>query len=205
MFLNRRVIICVAVSFCILFLLSGCNEDRDYKVLSYFFDGVPLPESERLALEEQARLSDPNDAVAGLQDQPQEILYTHEPFKNCDLQCHGVREGTYFSGSVKLIVEPPQLCFDCHENMDHSVTKPGISVHGPVAAGECLMCHNPHKSKYKHILSKPVPEVCFQCHNAVQIELIEGHSRGQNCLKCHYGHSSEEKFLLRQGRSQESN
>ncbi len=203
MFLNRRIIICVAILFCMLCLLSGCDEVQHYKVLSYFFDGVPLPESERLALEEQVRLSDPNAAVALLQDQPQEIWYTHEPYKNCNVQCHGVRKGGGLSGSVEMVLEPPQLCLQCHEDMDYSTSR--LSVHGPIAAGECLMCHGPHKSRHKHILIKPVPEVCFQCHNKTQIELIEGHSQSKDCLTCHYGHSSPEKFLLRQGRSQESN
>jgi predicted CXXCH cytochrome family protein len=202
--LNRRTIICIAALLSLLPLLSGCDDSRRYKVLSYFFDGVPLPESERAALQEQAHLSDPNSVdVVLLQGQPIEIWYTHEPYKSCDVKCHGVRTGGY-SGSVRMAVEPPQLCLQCHENMDYSMSRPGLSVHGPVAVGECLMCHSPHKSKYKHVLKQSVPDLCYQCHVASRIELIKGHSQAKDCLKCHYGHTSPEKFLLREGRSQDS-
>lgn len=204
MFLNRlHIIICIVVLFCMLSLFSGCDEVRDYKRLSYFFDGVPLPEAERLALEEQARLNDPNGVAAGLKGEPKKIWYTHEPYKSCDPLCHGIRKRGGYSGSVKMALEPPQLCIQCHEDKDYSATP--VPVHGPVAVGECLYCHAPHKSTNKHLLKMSAPELCFQCHNPLDIRLIKGHQEFTNCFKCHYGHTSPDKFLLRQGRSPESN
>jgi len=42
-----------------------------------------------------------------------------------------------------LIAQEPELCYNCND--DYTVS--ASFIHGPVAVGQCLFCHNPHKSK----------------------------------------------------------
>ncbi|HEG43395.1 hypothetical protein LCGC14_2713040 [marine sediment metagenome] len=203
-FFNERTILWVAGISCLLFFMSGCDEVEHYEMLAYFFDGVPVPGQEGELASTQRFATDPNAVNDASQKKQQQRTkwYTHVPYETCDISCHGERKQGY-SGSVSMPVEPPQLCFQCHEDKDYSSIS--IPVHGPVAVGECLYCHDPHKSTNEHILRMPAPELCFQCHNPLQIKLIEGHQEFTNCFTCHYGHTSTDKHLLRQGRSRESN
>jgi predicted CXXCH cytochrome family protein len=72
-------------------------------------------------------------------------------------------------------------------------------VHGPVAAGQCVLCHEPHRSRYPFLLKKDVPELCMQCHQS--LDSVENHARPNYaaCLDCHWGHTSVAKHLLKAG------
>jgi predicted CXXCH cytochrome family protein len=122
-------------------------------------------------------------------------LPAHGPQRKCEI-CHGEQdENQIASAEVKLVAEPPQLCFKCHPETDYSDSTE--TVHGPLAVGACLFCHDPHLSKNKHLLRKPVPELCYGCHDKNAIDLIADHSGADACLSCHKGHSSPKKSLLR--------
>jgi len=75
-----------------------------------------------------------------------------------------------------------------------------------VAVGQCLFCHNPHKSKIEHLLTAPEPGLCYQCHDVDTIELIAAHLPKQlsACTDCHNAHASSTKGLLK-GSSSETN
>jgi len=89
----------------------------------------------------------------------------------------------------------PKLCYNCHD--DYVAT--ASFVHGPVAVGQCLFCHTPHKSKIEHLLKKPEPDLCYLCHDASMIELIPAHLPQQTsaCTDCHNPHSGSTKALLK--------
>ena len=118
----------------------------------------------------------------------------HGPKRKCEL-CHGRQdEEQIASAEVKLAAKLPQLCLKCHPNADYSTSTE--FVHGPLAVAECIFCHDPHLSKNEHLLRKPVPEMCYQCHEKDVIDAIPDHLAATACLSCHAGHSSPKKALL---------
>jgi predicted CXXCH cytochrome family protein len=142
--------------------------------------------------DEGKRPSDPNGKPAGAP--PIESWSVHEPVKDCT-QCHGREPRRGFSSKVYLVAEVPQLCYQCHSKF---LALEGW-VHGPVAAGECLLCHNPHRTRTESLLRRPVPELCYQCHETRAIHLIDKHDQPSHthCTDCHDGHASVTKPLLR--------
>jgi predicted CXXCH cytochrome family protein len=172
----------------VLFLVS-CNEIERHEVLTFFFDGVPPLEQERLAGEP---LETTPAQLAQTAEAP--VWYVHEARKDCS-NCHSKRKQRGFSSDPRLIAPIPQLCYNCHTDF----TASAAFVHGPVAVGQCLYCHNPHKSQIKYLLSRPEPELCYQCHDINTIELIPAHLPKQlsACTDCHDPHASSNKALLK--------
>ena len=130
----------------------------------------------------------------------------HDPLVNYDPalersceRCHGEKKERSFSNEVHLVTPTPQLCFECHD--PPSFTEGWI--HGPVAAGECVFCHEPHRSPHAHLLKKPQPDMCFQCHDSQAIAEIQDHAKPSfaQCTDCHSGHASVAKYLLKVGPS----
>lgn len=120
----------------------------------------------------------------------------HEPQANCE-RCHGIQKQKNFSRQVNLVSPLPALCYECHD-MPHA----GEGwVHGPVASGQCVICHEPHRSVNRHLLKKPEPQICLQCHEETSLNTLPGHAQPsfQVCLDCHAGHSSFAKHLLKTG------
>jgi len=102
-------------------------------------------------------------------------------------------------------------CTACHQMM-----KPNDKfVHGPVAAGECLTCHdphgtdepqlvravgachNPHASPLKYQIRNDSAEQCLACHKTLRKELVtarvqhEAMTADRECLNCHDPHASD--------------
>ncbi len=173
----------------ILFLLvASCEEEGRHQVLTFFFDGVP-PLGGTVSA---TKSSDPNSKAAGAP--AVETWSVHEPVKDCT-QCHGQQPRRGFSSKVQLVAEVPRLCQQCHSKF----TALEGWVHGPVAAGDCLLCHNPHRTRTEALLKKPIPELCYQCHETRAIHLIDKHDQPSHahCTDCHEGHASVTKPLLR--------
>jgi len=173
-----------------IFFVSCDDVDR-HEVLTFFFDGVPPPGIEGL----QGESLDPN-SVEFAQTGQTPAWYVHEPRKDCSI-CHGKRKQRSFSSQIYLNSPVPKLCYNCHA--DYTASAP--FVHGPVAVGQCLFCHNPHKSKIEHLLIAPEPGLCYQCHDIDTIELIAAHLPKQlsSCTDCHDAHASSAKALLKGG------
>lgn len=190
------VTLCIALC---LILFSSCNESKRHEVLSFLFDGVPpLPGDE-----------DPLGAEEGAgpaRRRPETVWFVHDPLVNYDpslerscIRCHGEKTARSFSSEVQLVSPTPLLCFECH---DPPTFQEGW-IHGPVAAGECVFCHEPHRSPYKYLLKRAQPAVCYQCHDSQAIAEIENHAKSTytQCTDCHSGHASTAKYLLKVGSS----
>jgi len=176
-------------------LVVSCDEVERYKTLTFFFDGVPPLGQE--GLHEELINSNFQEST---QTRPKQLWYVHEPQKDCTL-CHGKRKQQRgFSLQVRLIAPVPKLCYGCHA--DYTVSAP--FVHGPVAVGQCLFCHNQHKSKFEHLLKEPEPKLCYLCHDINTVELIPAHFTNQQfaCTGCHNAHASPVKALLKGASSQ---
>ncbi len=108
--------------------------------------------------------------------------------KNCD-KCHTVEH------SYRLKQRQPDLCYQCHPNFTSKFSK----LHGPVAAGFCTTCHEPHKSTYKALLKMPVRDVCQHCHEAGDVVKNVAHQKinKTECLQCHDPHGGKSADLIR--------
>jgi predicted CXXCH cytochrome family protein len=168
----------------------GCSTpEQRHRVLTIFFDGVPPlhpvePEPAPEGLEEgespqlaRAPVANPNASVHGPVAE-----------KECD-QCHSSRY------SNRLKAEKEDLCWTCHDPEDFA----GEVVHGPVAAGFCLGCHDPHRSQYEFLLVSDRADLCEGCHEQYDMAVIPEHSSGEDrlCQSCHDPHAADRKYMLK--------
>jgi predicted CXXCH cytochrome family protein len=179
----------VLAALCVVLLAvwTGCSVEKHYKVLSFFFDGVPDPN----APPEAAQGARPRPGVgrAGPGAVPAGPMVLHKPFaeNKCDL-CHTREAGD-------MTAFNPQACLTCHQDSLRKYPR----MHGPVVAGACLWCHAPHESPLAALLKAPSREICTQCHDAAVLSPVPvAHmDKARDCLECHVGHGSAKPNLLR--------
>ncbi len=186
--LFRTGLFCGGLGLAAALLLASCDRKERHDTLSFFFDGVPPPGEMPEGGPGGA------DLTEAIESSRAGGWYVHEAVKDCT-QCHGARRRRTLSRQAQLVAEVPQLCYNCHE--EYAALEGW--VHGPVATGECLICHEPHKTKHESLLLKPVPELCYQCHEVQTIHSIENHAKDSyaRCIDCHAGHAAATKNLLK--------
>lgn len=188
----------------LLLLLSGCfkiDPLTKQKLLTSFFDGVPeLPSVEELCkdnieelfnqyYEQKIAAADKGDSE---EDPGKKNTHasTHRPWKekNCTA-CHN------FQTESKLLLPKNEICYLCHKNFIQ-----GKNVHGPVAVGACLACHDPHSSGSPSLLRMSLETICFKCHKEKRLaagmhdKIV---SRGMLCVDCHNPHSGNIHYFLK--------
>ncbi|HEY8666769.1 MAG TPA: cytochrome c3 family protein [Tepidisphaeraceae bacterium] len=176
----KRRSVAAVVSLGVLLLLIGCSAGRRYQVLSFFFDGVPDPNAPRI----KGTATGTAQVGAGAR-----VFSIHPPYRdgNC-AGCHG-------SGDEKLLNPGQELCLSCHKN----IRTAHEFMHGPVSAGACLWCHDPHQSSQAALLKAAAPQLCFQCHERQFLtrKVPEHAVKEKSCLDCHVGHGSSRPYLIR--------
>lgn len=171
-----------------LAFVAGCSTAKHHRVLSFFFDGVPDPDAAVVSTAPAVQASVGRQLV-----RPGE----HGPYaaKLCD-SCHDSK------ATNALVVPADQLCARCHEL---GATK--AYVHGPLASGGCLVCHDPHRSANRFLLVSASDVFCLQCHDRGALSPL-GDGAGANahageaadCTDCHEAHMSDRRYLLRPGK-----
>ena len=172
-----------------IFVVS-CDEVGHHNVLTFFFEGVPPLGQDQLTDE----LVD-SDFQERSHVRPKQVWFVHQPRKDCTL-CHDKGRQRVFSSQTYLIRPVPELCYECHGDYTTSASY----VHGPVAVGRCLFCHNPHRSRIEHLLKEPQPQLCYLCHNMDTMKSIPAHLAEPQfaCTDCHDAHTSSIKYLLKE-------
>ncbi len=163
--------------------LTGCDPEKHYETLSFFFDGVP----------------DPNAPVEDLSDTPGAQarrrlaikLKFHPPYaeEKCNA-CH-------LSHEPAALMPDASVCLTCHAQVPEQFQM----MHGPVAAGSCLTCHNPHQSTDNYLLRRPARQMCASCHEPPDTlePLPPAHlDPEQSCINCHHGHGGDNPYFLRE-------
>ncbi|MCA9293465.1 MAG: hypothetical protein KDA20_06605 [Phycisphaerales bacterium] len=174
---SRRVAVGVAGAGLVC-IWCACSVERNYELLSFFFDGVPNPRALPIA----SASGDPT-----LMRQSATYV-VHAPFRDerC-VECHGT--------SFNMEGVESNVCLKCHEEEQ---TRYPV-MHGPVAATACLWCHAAHESAFAHLLKAPVRDVCFQCHEIEQLdtERVPEHADAEvSCIACHSGHGGDQRYML---------
>ena len=172
----------------VLILLTSCSVEKNRKLLSVFFDGVPSKiEKEVITTEKMVKDSKNIKTVFD------PIKSSHPDFKsrNCS-KCHTKSVSNFLKTDRK------KICFSCHKEDKFT----GPYVHGPVAVRACNNCHDPHQSVNEKLLLEKGKQLCSLCHRVP----ITGDSlpcRGDNCLECHEPHVSSNKYFLKNSDSSE--
>ena len=171
-------------------VLAGCNPATRHRMLTFFFDGVPSLTGSGDATageDEQAATDD----AAGAKEDRQVVMSSHQPASDC-AKCHTTERQT---GLPDLIKAEPELCYDCHA--DYTINR--RVVHGPVAVGECLICHEPHKSRFRRLRRMREPQLCYYCHAESVVKTIAAHQELPTsvCTRCHDPHAGAARMLLK--------
>lgn len=187
------LLVVVAVS---VIILDGCTAPARYRVLSFFFDGVPPPEG---WTGPTPGWYPPPEGTVQIVDEPaeQKITYYHKPYieRQC-FDCHD-REGTYQAPQYTA-----SLCRRCHESYTRVETDDW--VHGPVNQGDCSLCHQAHKSDNPGLLTMAQPAMCFNCHDPGFIQSDPMHAQlpaDVKCSDCHDPHAAGNRLMLADSRT----
>mgnify|MGYP003336768341 CR=1 FL=1 len=170
-----------------LFFIVQCSSRNNYKTLNFFFDGVPDPDKAQADTKPVAIAS--NDSVFEAAAKPKAAKkFFHPPYqeRQCE-KCHDQ------SSMGKFIKPQPDLCYSCHENFANKYA----FVHGPVSAGYCTACHEPHLSENKDLLARSEEKLCYKCHDASLISQNKSHE-GINtaaCTDCHNPHGGKDHYM----------
>ena len=177
-----------------LMIVAGCDRAARHKVLTFFFEGVPPLDSKPQAagtqtIAEESEVTAANQKAAVIDRQTG--ASKHEPSKDC-YQCH-MKQGGW--NQERLAESLPDLCYSCHTNYSAA----GGYLHGPLAVGECLFCHDAHQSKYLHLQKTPQPQLCYQCHLPEDLESVAQHQdvKRQICTECHNPHVGSTRNFLK--------
>ena len=188
----------------LLILIAGCVKIDPlvkHKVLTTIFDGVPdMPTIEELCEDNvedlfnkyyEQRIAEAAGGDWEEEGRTDEMSSSkHRPWMEKDCQgCHN------FKAKNKLHLPKNEICYLCHKNFIQ-----GRYVHGPVAVGSCLACHDPHSSEHPSLLRKSLKEICFKCHLEERLaakmhdKII---SSGMLCVDCHDPHSRNLRYFLK--------
>ncbi len=114
----------------------------------------------------------------------------HKPSDTYDcFRCH---ETAYKPQRFGINTSIAALCGYCHEGFMEKLLGEKKYVHGPVAGGACLACHDPHGGKSGAITREPMPQLCLRCHDDTVDINKEGVLHGDlDCDECHSPHGGD--------------
>jgi predicted CXXCH cytochrome family protein len=187
----RHLSVILGFGLAALLLVPACSDQTRYRVLCFFFDGVPEPGA-KPSRGYPPLYGAPGQTTTSPEGQRAARVPTciHTPYReNRCAFCHDASSG--------LLTRTVQrgLCRECHPAI------PGNApyVHGPVAVTDCLACHEPHTAFYPKLLLKDDPTLCLQCHRSEDLTRGPYHATmGQGpCTECHDPHAGNDPFFLK--------
>jgi predicted CXXCH cytochrome family protein len=113
---------------------------------------------------------------------------------------------------MNLKSRAPELCFDCHDDIEELLSD-ATARHDPLTTGDsCVNCHNPHASSVEQLLLKEPMDLCLSCHDeALESDNGKLANIGQlladnpshhgpitqkDCSSCHQVHGGENFRML---------
>lgn len=217
---HARLVTCALAA--VLGLAGGCSTEARYRMLTFFFTGVPAPGEEQATPKEAGKPA--GAAPAGRRTRRELVqepaFFVHGPYgaAQCD-KCHAVTASKPFrteaAGAIKpegadparksigprLAAPLKELCLTCHSNKAPAVAQAqGLWMHGPVATGWCVACHSPHRAARQYmLLGKNNVDLCTGCHRKPDLLRTAAHQKEPeaDCLACHNPHLGRSASLLR--------
>lgn len=172
-------------------LFWTCAPKYSYRVKSFLFDGVPNPYEVKVSVITDSILKE--DSISSKNSIAKKIARNefnlHEPYRERKCAtCHDRNN----MGKPKMSIIA--LCAQCHDDFSQEYEV----LHGPVATGNCTICHNPHQSKLNSLLQQDGQELCFKCHDAnfTESSTIHKDIKDTNCTECHNPHGGNNNFNL---------
>ena len=80
------------------------------------------------------------------------------------------------------------VCIECH------AVEERVETHPPVAAEDCLICHNPHGNMEEKLLRQVGIKLCLNCHRDLveqDAAVIHGPIASGSCIACHEPHGAD--------------
>lgn len=167
----------------------GTGQQR-YRNLSFFFDGVPDPD--------KPPAEETKKTASGGAREATSAGSTHDPYSKRECKvCHPEMEkggggGGIFSAKTADYEQAWKSCKTCHSDpakvaATAVVMREGAWLHGPVAAGDCRACHEPHQSPFPHLMRAERSEAaCRKCHDTLAPRA--GPMADLDCSACHDPH-----------------
>ncbi|HEY6006714.1 MAG TPA: cytochrome c3 family protein [Geobacteraceae bacterium] len=140
------------------------------------------------------------------------LAFVHGPAGTFScVYCHSGKEGPKYAAPRREV----QLCGECHVDQVADFRKHKLQ-HGPVAAGMCEICHDPHGSANNAQLREPINTLCLSCHedvgkgtHVVAVPSGGGHplsgkpdpsrpgtGRMMSCVSCHDPHAGDHRYYF---------
>ncbi|UCE59652.1 MAG: hypothetical protein JSU63_19685 [Phycisphaerales bacterium] len=188
----RRACIAPVLLTALSVLVLSCTANTRYRILTFFFTGVPEPGAVQVAEEVSAPTSQKElaEAKRRWRTARSRKLYNHLPYaqRRCS-ECHDISSG-------KLIRSAREgLCHVCHRGFGDDLQY----LHGPVAVNECVFCHHPHGSEHPAMLYTDAKSLCLRCHRIDDLgtEVCRDPNGERPCNDCHNPHGGDDMSFLK--------
>ena len=175
---THRLYYAMAVGLATVAGMVGCSQATRDRLKAFFFE---IPPETQAAADAPAKNAGAHEA-----EPPRLVIPTsayaslHPPFakRTCN-DCHDA------TARMAVRVDLLDACRQCHQRYFSDEVR-----HAPVGQGECIVCHDAHRSEHPALLKLSIFDTCIECHDEPEDLSEEAHgvTGVENCTKCHDPH-----------------
>lgn len=168
----------------LLIICVGCSPSARERLKRWFFEIPDDGGGGRQAAAEPRSVAEP--VLVGVRAETR-FQSIHAPYllRQCT-KCHD--RGNRMDPQAHFM----ESCRTCHTRYFSEEVG-----HIPVAQGECLTCHDPHRTEHRKLLKQAVFDTCVDCHDEPEDLSEEAHGGGgvEHCTTCHDPHFGSGRLL----------